>query len=211
MGAHYRTTGSVGTEQDISVAQIIIHDNFDNPIFRSNDIALINLASPAKLGEGVGLVCLPETNQQLPLDDLNKRCWSTGWGYFSLGGNLPNSLMQVSLPLVSRQRCENSYPGSIDDSMLCAGLDEGGIGLCNGDSGTPLVCEFNGAWYLEGVGSWSIGCGEPNYYVVFAKVRTLRSWLLSNIEYTAVAPSSSPPTQSPPQNQSSSAIGKRTI
>ena len=207
MGAHYRTTGSVGTEQDITVAQIIIHDNFENPLFRSNDIALINLASPADLGEGVGLVCLPDTNYQLPLDDLNKRCWSTGWGSLSLGGNFPNSLMQVSLPLVSRQRCENSYPGKIDDSMLCTGLDEGGIGVCNGDSGTPLVCEFNGAWYLEGVGSWSGGCGEPNYYAVFAKVRTLRSWLLSNIEYTAVAPSASPPSQSPPQNS----IGKRTF
>ena len=211
MGAHYRTTGSVGTEQDIAVAQIVIHDKFDNHIFSSNDIALINLASPADLGEGVGLVCLPDTNNQLPLDDLNKRCWSTGWGYISFDGTLPNSLMQVSLPLVSRQRCENSYPGLIDDSMLCAGLDEGGIGLCYGDSGTPLVCEFNGAWYLEGVAHRLKGCGEPNNYVVFAKVRTFRSWLLSNIEYTAVAPSASPPSQLPPQNQSSSAIGKRTI
>jgi len=210
LGAHYRTNGSVGTEQGIAVAQIIIHENYHFPLFRSNDIALINLASPAVLGEGVGLVCLPDSNHQLPFDDLNTRCWITGWGTLYLGGISPNTLMQVSLPLVSNQRCENSYPGRIDDSMLCAGLDDGGIGACNGDSGSPLVCEFDGTWYLEGVRSWTTGCAEPNYYDVFANVRALRSWL-SKYVYTIVTPTASPQNHSSPQNQSSSAIGKRNI
>ena len=118
--------------------------------------------------------------------------------------------MQASLPLVSSQRCENSYPGLIDDSMLCAGLDEGGIGPCRGDFGGPLVCEFNGTWYLEGVTSWGYGCAIPNYYGIYAKVRALKSWLSTNM-YKVVVPSGSPQNQSLPQNHSSSAIGKRKI
>ena len=46
-------------------------------------------------------------------------------------------------------RCLKSYPNGIDDSMLCAGLDKGGVDACQGDSGGPLVCEYNGQWFLE--------------------------------------------------------------
>ena len=203
LGAHFRTTstGSVGTEQEIGVEKIIMHENYDTPLSESNDIALIKLVSPANLGEGVGLVCLPDISHQLPFDNVNETCWITGWGTLSSGGSSPNTLMQASVPLVSPQRCENAYPGEIDDSMLCAGLDEGGIDACQGDSGGPLVCKFNGTWYLEGATSWGYGCAEPNYYGVYAKVRNFTSWLSSYI-YPDVPPSVSP------QNQSSSALGK---
>ena len=208
MGAHYRTYGSVGTEQDIDVAKIIMHENYGTPLYDSNDIALLNLESPAELGKGVGLVCFPDTGHQLAFDDLNKTCWITGWGDLSFWGSSPNTLMQASLPLVSKQRCENAHPGEIDDSMLCAGLDEGGVDTCQGDSGGPLVCEFNGTWYLEGVTSWGYGCAEPGKYGVYAKVRAFRSWLSTKI-YPIVAPSASPQNQS--STQSSSGIGKRNI
>ena len=194
------------------MAQIIIHENYFISLPFSNDIALINLASPAVLGEGVGLVCLPDTNHQLPFDNLNTRCWTTGWGYISYPSiDSPDTLMQASLPLVSKQRCENSYPGRIDDSMLCAGFDDGGVGTCAGDGGGPLVCEFDGTWYLEGLVSWGgRECAAPYYYDVFANIRALRSWLFTHI-HTIVTPTASPQNPSSPQNQSSSAIGKGNI
>ena len=199
LGAHYRTNGSVGTEQDIDVAEIIMHENYFIPLPESNDIALLKLVSPADLGEGTELVCLPDTNHELPIDNLDKKCWTTGWGTLSSGGPSPNTLMQASIPLVSKGRCDNAYPDAIDDSMLCAGLDEGGIDSCQGDSGGPLVCEFYGTWYLEGVTSWGQGCALPKKYGVYAKVRQFVSWLSRNMN--------APPTESP-QNQSSSALGK---
>ena len=201
LGAHYKRNGSVGTEQDIEIAKIIVHENYKFPLRFSNDIALIHLKSPADLGVGVGLVCLPDAGHHLPFDNVNKKCWITGWGRLYYGGPSPNTLMQASLPLVSKQRCALANPGYIDDSMLCAGFDEGGVGTCQGDSGGPLVCEFNGTWYLEGVTSWGFGCAEPNKYKVYANVRNFKSWLSSNM-YSVVAPSV------PPQNQPSSALGK---
>ena len=161
-----------------------MHERYDTPISYSNDIALINLARPAYLGMGVGLACLPDSNHQLPFDNINKKCWITGWGTLSHWGSFPNTLMQASVPLVSKQRCMSTFPGKIDDSMLCAGFDEGGVDTCQGDSGGPLVCEFNGTWHLEGVTSWGYGCARPGMFGMYAKVRHLKSWLSSNMLVT---------------------------
>ena len=65
------------------------------------------------------------------------------------------------MPVVSRQRCDVAYPGQLHDSMICAGLDQGGIDSCQGDSGGPMVCEQNGKWWVEGVTSWGHGCARP--------------------------------------------------
>ena len=203
LGAHYRTTGSVETEQEIGVAQIIRHENYNNPLNHSNDIALIKLLKPANLGVGIGLVCLPDMRHALPFNNLNKNCWITGWGTLSSGGSQKNTLIEAQIPLVSRRHCLYSYTGKIDDSMFCAGLDAGGVDTCVGDSGGPLVCEFNGTWFLEGVTSWGYSCAYASKYGVYAYVRDLKAWITNHI-YQAVLPSVSP------QNLSVSALGKYT-
>ena len=111
--------------------------------------------------------------------------------------------MEAQIPLISKGRCLNSYPGEIDDSMLCAGLDAGGVDTCQGDSGGPLVCEFNGTWFLEGVTSWGYRCTHASKYGVNVYVRDLKAWLTNHI-YQAI-----PPTVLP-QNQSVFALGKYT-
>ena len=200
MGAHYRTSGSVGTEQEIGVEKIIVHERYNNPLRYSNDIALIKLVKPADLGVGVGLVCMPDVSHPLPFDNLNKKCWITGWGTLSSGGSQPNTLMEAQVPLVSKQRCQSVYPGQINDSMLCAGLDEGGVDTCQGDSGGPLVCEFNGTWYLEGITSWGYRCAYARKYGIYSYVRKLKAWVSRNIYHVA-------PPIPPPHNQSESALG----
>ena len=111
----------------------------------------------------------------------------------SSGGSQPNILQQASVPLVSKSRCLVAYPRKIDDSMLCAGLDKGGVDSCQGDSGGPLVCEYNGKWHLEGVTSWGYGCAARKRYGVYAKVRHLRSWVLSKIGGIEPPPPATPP------------------
>ncbi|KAL9953480.1 hypothetical protein ACROYT_G040903, partial [Oculina patagonica] len=160
------------------------------------DIALINLIKPVNLGVGVGLVCLPNSGHQLPFDNVNKKCWITGLEKSFISGSKPFLLMQASVNLVSKQRCLNAYPDEIDDSMLCAGQGEGGVDTCPLYKGGPLVCEFNGTWYLEGIASRKC---KPGNYAVYFKVRNFSDWLLRKM-YTIV-----PPTLSP-QNQSSSAL-----
>ena len=178
MGAHAKTTSiKVGTEQDFKVEDIILHSSYDKPAnSQSNDIALLKLAKPAKLGKGVGLVCLPDLGLTLPVDDLNKKCWVTGWGRLASNGQSPKNLMQVDVPLYSYERCKKKLRSAIEKSNLCAGREEGGVDTCQGDSGGPLVCEYNGKWYLEGITSWGYGCGDPGYPGVYTKVRHYLSW-----------------------------------
>jgi len=192
LGAHYRLSASIGTEQDFDVKRIIQHERYYTPNRWSNDVALLMLSRPAQLGRGVGLVCLSDSKYQLPFDDARKKCWITGWGTLYYGGPQPSELMQVDIPLVSKQRCMTYYPGSIDDSMVCVGRDQGGIGACHGDSGGPLVCEFNGKWYLEGVTSWGgLPCAARSKPTVYANVRHLKSWVISKIAQVPL-PSGSP-------------------
>ena len=204
MGAHYRVSGTVGTGQDIDVAQIINHESYHTPLRYSHDIALLKLARPAKLQTGIGLACLSDSSLPLPIDDPNTKCWGT----LSSGGSHPNALMEASVPLVSKKRCLKGYPGKIHDSMLCAGLDQGGVDACQGDSGGPLVCKFNGRWYLEGATSWGYGCAAPNKYGVYAKVRYLRSWIDRNMNGGIIPPTTIPPprltTTQPPTTASNS-------
>ena len=105
------------------------------------------------------------------------QCSILGFGTLSSGGSLAKVLMQVSVPIVAQSKCKRAYGSSIHESMVCAGLDQGGKDSCQGDSGGPMVCEHNGKFFLEGVVSWGSGCASPGKYGVYARVRYLRQWV----------------------------------
>jgi len=139
-------------------------NSFITLFFSSTDLRYVNLA------------CLPH-NVEAPVD--GETCWITGWGRLAAGGSSPEYLQQVSVPVVSRGRCDRAYPNKIHDSMICAGLDQGGIDSCQGDSGGPMVCEKGGKFYLQGATSWGYGCAEAGKFGVYAKVKYLLPWLTS--------------------------------
>ena len=140
------------------------------PILHKND----NLEVTLFFTRNVALACLPQ-NVAAPGD--NTKCWITGWGRLSSGGGTPDKLQQASVPIAGRDRCDKAYPRRIHDSMICAGLDQGGIDSCQGDSGGPMVCENGGRYYLQGVTSWGYGCASPGKFGVYAKVKFLLTWI----------------------------------
>ena len=85
--------------------------------------------------------------------------------------------MQGEVPLRSDADCKKSHSSKYHESMLCAGLDEGGVDTCSGDSGGPMVCQHSGRFFLEGVTSWGSGCGTPGKLGVYAKVQYLKDWI----------------------------------
>lgn len=175
MGAHRIT--DIGEE--IEVEKKFEHEDY-NPNNFQNDIALLKLKNSVTIGPDARPVCLPDENQLLMPD---KKCYITGWGTLKSGGEQPDYLQEASVPIVSEAKCKRAYGDSnIHESMICAGLDIGGIDACQGDSGGPMVCEFNGKWYLEGATSWGYGCALPNKYGVYAKVRHLKDWVLKNMK-----------------------------
>merc|ERR1711956_24996 len=90
-------------------------------------------------------------------------CIVSGWGTTSESGSSPDLLMKVSVPIVTDDECRDAYGQSeIEDSMICAGLPEGGKDSCQGDSGGPFACsDTPESRELIGIVSWGYGCPGP--------------------------------------------------
>jgi len=121
--------------------------------------------------------------------DLENQIMATtaGWGALKEGSySLPSLLQKVSVPLVSTETCNSkeAYDGGIkEDTMLCAGLKEGGKDSCQGDSGGPLVVvDEKGQHVLVGVVSWGEGCARANKYGVYSKVSSVIDWIKGKVQ-----------------------------
>merc|ERR1712113_1353184 len=94
------------------------------------------------------------------------------------GGSLARVLQKVDVPVVSDDHCRDSYGQSdITDSMICAGLDQGGKDSCQGDSGGPFMCGNE----LSGVVSWGYGCAEAGYPGVYTQTSYFVDWINSHM------------------------------
>jgi hypothetical protein len=168
------THGSQG--QRIGVSQVIPHPGFSFSV-KVNDLALIHLAHPATLGGLVKTIPMVETEDNA-LFAPSVIATVSGWGTTSEGGVSSNALRKVSLPIISNTICNESYKGAIKASMLCAGYAQGGKDSCQGDSGGPfIVADGNGGWKQAGIVSWGNGCARPEYYGVYTRLVSFRSWI----------------------------------
>nr|XP_046189129.1 trypsin-2-like isoform X1 [Oncorhynchus gorbuscha] len=157
-----------GTEQYMSVDAIYWHQSYDYQTM-DHDIMLLKLAHPVTLNKFVKPIALPTACPKA-----GDMCVVSGWGNIYTDSVFnPFNLQCVDIPILSKKACDESYPGQITDTMVCAGYLEGGKDACQGDSGGPLVC--NGE--LHGIVSWGVGCAQPNYPGVYTKVCALLPWI----------------------------------
>jgi secreted trypsin-like serine protease len=180
-----------GAEQERAVAEVIIHPAYD-PNSSDNDIALLRLANPVVPGTGVGVIPLVFSPAQDALAAPDVLAMVSGWGATSEGGDSPNILQKVRLPLVSNATCNEAYGGSITGNMLCAGLPEGGKDSCQGDSGGPLVVPDGTGWRLAGVVSFGNGCAQPGFFGVYTRVSQYTAWIGGHVT-SIVQPPVDPP------------------
>lgn len=182
------TTSELLKHQDFFVQRTIIHENFD-PDYLYNDVALLLLTSEVKLDEPhIGTVCLPPPMTKFD----NKKCQTTGWGkeVNDPNGHYVVIMKKMSQTVVSRGECERKLRNTrltnafqLHESFICAS-SEPGSDICEGDGGSPLVCESStkGRYYQAGIASWGASeCGEdaPGGFVGVAK---MRSWIDSKMD-----------------------------
>ncbi|ERE79035.1 polyserase-2-like protein [Cricetulus griseus] len=170
-----------------SVAAILVPHNYSR-VELGADVALLRLASPARLSPSVQPVCLPRSSHRFAH---GTACWATGWGDVQEADPLPLPwvLQEVELRLLGEAACQCLYsrPGPFNltfqllPGMLCAGYPEGRRDTCQGDSGGPLVCEDGGRWFQAGITSFGFGCGRRNRPGVFTAVAPYESWIREHV------------------------------
>nr|AWU67093.1 putative trypsin [Crangon crangon]AWU67094.1 putative trypsin [Crangon crangon] len=168
-----------GHEQTIALSHFIQHEDFDG-YRRSNDIAVMKMSKTLTFNEFVKPVSLPPANHTATGD-----CIISGWGTTTEGGISSKVLMKATLPIITDKACRVVYGESLEDTMICAGLPEGGVGGCTADTGGPMVCydveSPLDSPYLAGIMSWSHGCARPGIPSVYCEVSHYVDWIESHI------------------------------
>jgi secreted trypsin-like serine protease len=171
-----------------TVEKIFLHPNLkliDGNGDYDNDFALLKLRD--RIDENGKPIALPQPGTTLSESDI---VTVTGWGAVSNNSGHSDDLRGVTLPVVSNATCQSSFakqPGyansPITKAMLCAGLKQGGLDSCSGDSGGPLSIVSSGIRTLEGVVSWGPDlCAQPGQYGVYARVSEALDWIKDTIK-----------------------------
>lgn len=178
-----------GKKQYHKVKKIYIHGEFRIYNF-ANDIAIIQLSSPANFNKYVSPLCLPKPDVIQP----RQKMFTMGWGSTKKHSGLrhpdrySNVLNYVMLPMVREELCRRSLPSSAyynSTIMLCAGDGRGKRDACYGDSGGPLVHqaketvkgEVDYSWHIVGIVSWGDGCAKKGNYGFFTRVSSYIAWI----------------------------------
>ncbi|XP_022532596.2 acrosin [Astyanax mexicanus] len=168
-----------------SVERVIVYEDYDQTL-HANDVALLRLFSPLFFSSHVQPVCTL-TNQAEERELGFTCCFISGWGSTIYKGRLVDTLREAEVELIDTETCNQRdwYRGSVTSSMLCAGLEHGGVDTCQGDSGGPLSCysEVTGRFYLYGVTSQGENCGLPRKPGLYTRASSYSAWIRRTQEH----------------------------
>lgn len=163
------------------VDSIVLHDNYNTtePV-GPNDLAMLFHVSEWTFNNFIRPIPLPAPNQ---VHDYYVTLM--GWGDIATSGepNFPNALHSTVTPIIPFENCD-SFIGEgrtpLANTNMCTGpMIEGGVGFCEGDSGSPLVQQNEeGAYELVGIASWGFSpCGSINAPSVYTRVSAYNAWI----------------------------------
>ena len=194
-----------------SVQRVVVHPRYAG---RTNDVALLQLSSAISTIRPALLSDVAYDASQL--ERAGVALWTSGWGSQAEGGLTTSVLRTVQVPVVTVRACRLAYGATVDSSMICAGLAEGGKDSCQGDSGGPLFFQDASAagasasviaTRLVGVVSFGTGCARAGFYGVYQRVSYHSSWIFDTLwelgpdEYPF---GGSPPTMFPTEQPTAS-------
>ncbi|MCX2731161.1 serine protease [Saccharopolyspora sp. NFXS83] len=161
-------SGTGGTVSEVS--NVWVHPEYTDAT-QGFDVSVLTLAAPVQ--EAPVELATADDAGYAPGTDAT----ILGWGTTSEGGSTSDNLKQATVPVSSDADCSAGYAEYSPDSMVCAGLPEGGVDACQGDSGGPIVADGR----LIGVTSWGEGCARPGKPGVYARVGAYNDVLTEQI------------------------------
>jgi len=187
LGVFNKTRDDEDGEVVSKISNIVPHPKYD---FNAGccipyDIALVKLAQPVEYTDHISPICLPNGKDPEP----GTESILTGWGLKKAFGDDAISLQQVTVPVAVPDKCHSASNRYNDEHMICFGLEKGGKGGCNGDSGGPAVYQKpgdNGRWTQIGITSWgSAFCSQPDFgnpYSMYTRVSTYLDFVKENVK-----------------------------
>ncbi|XP_053688653.1 collagenase-like [Sabethes cyaneus] len=155
----------------VTATEYVRHEKY-NPLFATNDVAVVKLPEPVQFNERVQPVKLPTGADSYT----DQKVVVSGWGLQKNGGSVAEKLQYAPLTVISNSQCTKTYnPLVVKKTTLCA-QGEDKQSPCNGDSGGPLVLENEHV--LVGVVSFghATGC-ERGFPGAFARVTSFVDWI----------------------------------
>ncbi|CAF3923349.1 unnamed protein product [Rotaria sordida] len=169
------------------IDKIIIHPFYRKELRKNrHDIAILHLTKPLDLGRNSSITrtCFSpysysiEEMMQYPPNGTN--LVAIGWGSLTAYESviLPDTLQQLTIPLV--HHADKSCLQSISDPVVqfCAGLHKAGKGVCSGDSGGPIFQWIGDRWQQVGITSYVLAsCLLESGQAVFTRISYFNDWI----------------------------------
>lgn len=191
--------GQLKNAQMLTTERVIFHpgweflEDSDTRKNFDNDIALVQLKDPVKLGPKVSLICLPgkSSNYSLPTGSLGL---ISGWGRTEDKTHVAQ-LRGAMVPVATLRECQQVKPKNrnmnvnsyvFTDNMICAG-GQRGVDSCEGDSGGPLAVKISEEgkpkFYVAGLVSWGPECGT---YGIYTRVQNYIDWIMKTMQENSI-------------------------
>ncbi|XP_059056601.1 serine protease Hayan-like [Achroia grisella] len=168
----------------VRIARVIKHPDYRPPA-RYNDIALLEVASPFRLGPSIIPACLYIGDR---VDD--DRASATGWGVTVNRGTADNNaevLQKVIINKFTPDECRTKFPknrlmkqGFDANTQICYGDKKSKKDTCQGDSGGPLQIKslkINCMYVVIGVTSFGKACGQAGEPGIYTRVSKYVPWI----------------------------------
>ncbi|MBB1254981.1 serine protease, partial [Streptomyces sp. OF3] len=163
--------------QEVEISEVWVNPQYSRRT-NAGDIAVLRLARPLPAD-----IVIPLASAGDPAYRPGAVAGVFGWGDVKGNGSYSSRLRTAAVRVLPDEDCSTAYPGVTGtryqpQTMVCAGLPEGGKDACQGDSGGPLVAEGR----LVGVVSWGAGCGLAGRPGVYTRISAFEGQLLERME-----------------------------
>lgn len=186
-----------------NVSKVIIHPYYNNETY-DNDIAILYLSEKPNIA--IKPLKIPSREQAFEFIKPSRPTEIIGFGLTCVNCNVKTYLQNFNYkqnksnpvyPQIMRKGLINMVskipskynlylPEQITQRMILAGKfnvytnPNDNVDSCFGDSGGPLLYNYNGKYQLIGLVSWGRGCGITGYPGVYTYVNYFRNWIKKN-------------------------------
>jgi secreted trypsin-like serine protease len=151
----------------------VADDSMDD--FLDYDFALCKLDVPIYIDEDNGILVL---NEDPSIPKAGDTVTTMGFGRLQYQGSPPKILNEVSMPVVSNNKCSALTGWEIRDMKFCAGNDNPQANSCNNDWGGPVVLIGDDGTHLHvGLNSYGDKCGVHGDPDIKARTSSGIEWI----------------------------------